>query len=233
MRRVALAARLHTLGWHSLSVPYSVMFSALLVNFVIFGLLRGFGVDENEAQFTGGLLSLYITVGVMFVVLVNEPFRFALGFSLTRRAYLSGTALFALGLALGSGVFLYLMRLLEQLTGGWFLQLEFFEIGGWYTGDPISQIIGYAAPMLAISAFGALLGGFYARWGTIGVWGVLTLITLVVILFILGVTLTQNWMSVGQWFVDQPMVALLAGYPWAITAVLGAATYLLLRKVNA
>ncbi len=233
MNRIMVAARLHLIGWQPVTIPYAVMLSALLVNLLIFGLLRGSGVGEDEAGFTGGLLSLYITVALVFVTAVNGQLTFALGFSLTRRTYLAGTAVFATGLALASGVLLYLCRLVEVATDGWFLQLDFFQIGGWSTGDPFTQVIGYAAPMLALSATGALLGAVHARWGSVGVWSALILSALAAGLFVAAVTVAKAWGSVGQWFVDQPMAALLAGYPLIITVVFGAAVYLVLRRVNA
>lgn len=233
MNRALAAARLHLIGWQSLAIPWSVMFSALLVNFLIFGLLRAQGVDENEAGFTGGLLSYYITVALVFVAAVNRHLSFAVGFSVTRRAYLLGTALFALGLVLGSSVLLYLLRLVEVASDGWWMQLDFFRIGGWHTGDPVTMILGYAAPMLALSAIAALYGAVFARWGTIGTYAALIVTLLVAGIFVVGVTYAGVWSAIGDWFAGQPMAALLAGYPWIIAAVFGGGSYLVLRRVNA
>lgn len=209
------------------------MLSALVVNFLIFGLLRARGIGPDEAAFTGGLLSLYATVALLFIQAMNGQLTFALGFSLTRRTYLLGTAVFAVGLALASAVGLYLLRLIEEATGGWGLKLEFFAIGGWDTGDPVTQIIGYAAPMVALSAIAAWIGGVYARWGSIGTYVVLVLTAVLAAVLVVIVTYAEAWAAVGDWFVDQPMAALLAGYPWIVAAVFGGATYAVVRRVNA
>ena len=233
LARVRDAARLHLIGWQSIVIPYSVMFSALVVNLLIFGLLRARGIGPDEAGFTGGLFSLYITVALVFVSAMNRQMAFALDFSLTRRAYLLGTALFAVGLSLASALALYLMRLLESATGGFWMDLGFFAVGGWDTGDPVTQVLGYAAPMLAVSGIGALFGAVYARWGTIGTYAALILLAFAIGLFVVGVTYAEAWESIGDWFVDQPMAALLAGYPLVIAAVCGAGAYAVCRRVKA
>ncbi len=209
------------------------MFSALAVNLLIFGLLRARGIGSDEAAFTGGLLSLYITVGLVFVSAMNRQLAFALDFSLTRWAYLLGTALFAVGLSLASALALYLMRLVENATGGFWMDLQFFAIGGWDTGDPVTQILGYAAPMLAVSGIGALFGAVYARWGTIGSYAALILLALGIGLFVVGATYAEAWTSIGDWFTGQPMAALLAGYPLVIALVCGAGAYAVCRRVKA
>lgn len=233
MHRVKVAARLHLIGWQSVITPYLVMLSALVLNLLIFGLLRARGVGPDEAPFTGGLLSLYITVAIVFVQAVNGRLSFALGLSLTRRSYLLGTGLFALGLALASAVALYLLRLVEEASGGWWMDLQFFAIGGWDTGDPVTQILGYAAPMVALSAIGALAGAIYARWGAIGTYVAIVLEAVVLGAFVVVVTYAEAWTAVGQWFVDQPMAALLAGYPWVVAVAAAAGTYAVVRRVNA
>src|SRR5689334_16432412 len=80
LARVTDAARLHLIGWQSIVIPYSVMFSALVVNLLIFGLLRARGIGPDEAAFTGGLFSLYITMALVFVSAMNRQLAFALDF---------------------------------------------------------------------------------------------------------------------------------------------------------
>ncbi|GLY28229.1 hypothetical protein [Kineosporia sp. NBRC 101731] len=232
MNRVVSAARLHTIGGQSISVPWSVLVSALAINFLIFGTIQaGDGIDEDPT--TGGLLALYAVTMVVFIQAMNKPLSFALGFGLTRRTYLFGTALFALALSFGSAVVLYALYGLEQATGGWWMDLSFFGVVGLGEGNPVVAVLGYAAPMTALTALGALTGGINARWGLIGVYtaAIVTLIAggvFAVIMFY-----AHAWTSLGHWIADQPSAALFAGYPWIVTAVAGAGAYAVVRRVAA
>ncbi|GAA3592887.1 hypothetical protein GCM10022223_04550 [Kineosporia mesophila] len=232
MNRVVSAARLHTVGGQSISVPWSVLASALAVNFLIFGTIQaGDGIDEDPT--TGGLLALYIATAVVFIQAMNKPLSFALGFGLTRRTYLFGTGLFALAISFGSAVVLYALYGLERASGGWWMSLSFFGALGLGEGNPVVAVLGYAAPMMALAALGALAGGIHARWGLVGVYTSVIVALIAGGAFCVVMFSAHAWTPLGRWIADQPSSALFAGYPWIVTAVAGAGAYAVVRRVAA
>jgi hypothetical protein len=232
MNRVVSAARLHLIGGQSITYPWLIMASSLAINLVIFASITAKGgVDDNPS--TGGLLSLYAVVMIVFSQAMNKQFAFALGFSLTRRTYLLGSALFALALSLGSALALYALYGIERATGGWWMDLSFFGVYGLGDGNPVLAVLGYAAPMMALITLGTLLGGINARWGPIGLYvaGLVGLIVGGALSVIM--TYAEAWTGFGNWFDDQPTAALLAGYPWIIAVLLAGGTYLVARRTAA
>ncbi|GAB3247768.1 hypothetical protein [Kineosporia babensis] len=232
MNRVVSAARLHLLSYQNVAIPWAVLASALAVNLLLFGSMQAGGASE-EAAFTGGLVSIYIAASVSAVQLMNKHFDFAVSFGLSRRGYLLGTALFALGMALGSALLLYALLGIELATGGWGLELEFFGVAELFTANPLTAVPSYAVPMLFFIAVGALYGAINHRWGMTGVYAATLLAVLVGGLGAVLLTYTKAWASFFGWWADQPHLALLAGYPLIAAALLGAGTYLVSRRVGA
>jgi len=230
MNRVLNAARLHLITGQVITIPWGIMASALAVNWVIFGLIQA-RVGANDNPSSGGLASLYVVVLVVFVQAMNKQFFFALGLSLTRRAFLMGTALFALGLSFASAGVLYALYGVERATGGWWMDLSFFGAWGLGDGNPVTAVLEYAAPMLALITVGTLFGSITARWGVFGLFVSGILLLIVGGAFTVIMTYAEAWTSFGHWFTGQSTAALAAGYPWIIAAVLGAGTYLVVRRV--
>jgi len=229
VNRVTTAARIHLIGPANLLVPAGVMTAALAISLGIFALLRQNDVGTQDASFAGGLSALYVTVMVLFIQAMNRPFAFALGFGLTRRAYLLGTGLFALGLCAGWGAVLSLLWLLERATGGWGVQMEFFAAAGLDTGGPFTQALAYAVPMLALAATGALFGGIFVRWGQLGVYALAMGLLILVGALVVVLTATHSWTSSWSWITDQPSIAVTAGYPWLVVLVCGGAAFWIAR----
>lgn len=146
MNRVLSAARLHLVSGQAITVPWSIMGSALAINLVIFGTIQAkAGVQDNPSS--GGLASLYAVVLTVFVQAMNKPLQFALGLSLTRRTYLLGSAVFATALSFGSALVLYALYGIERATDGWGVDLSFFGAWGLGEGNPVVAVLGYDRPL--------------------------------------------------------------------------------------
>ena len=84
--------------------------------------------------------------------------------------------------------------------------------------------------MLLFSYVGLFLGVVAKRWGTNGV---LLLIVLDLVVFgaaVVAITWAEGWPGVGHWLVDQPGLALAAGWTLLPLVVAAAGSYGLTRR---
>ncbi|SFO07880.1 hypothetical protein SAMN05660359_01231 [Geodermatophilus obscurus] len=230
MNRVLAAARLH--GMHPLmivGIPWGIVTLSFVINLAIWATV-GVG-EESPGAFTGGLLSLYITVLVVFIQSVTGLMPFAMGMSLSRRTFYLGTALAALLTSLAYGAALSVLTSVEDATGGWGVRLDFWAPGSFDVDNAALQVLVSGAPMLAATFLGVAIGVVMKRWGPTGVWS-LAVATLVVTggLAIL-VSWRRAWGDVGSWLVDQSMVTLAVTIPVALALTTAALSFAGLRRV--
>lgn len=224
--RIQLVNLPSVLGW-----PLGIMSVAFAISFAIFAVL-GDTVPPDERG-TGGLISMYVTMFVVFIVTMTQVFPFTLGLGVTRRTFYGATSLVLLGQALVFGVLLTLLAAIERVTGGWGIGLEFF---GWeflVQDNVLAQLLVYAVPLAALAYVGVVLGTTYQRWGQTGVW--IACVGTGVALGGLAVLVTWQrwWPAVGSFFTEQSTFALLAGYPLLLAALLAGAGWFMLRRATA
>jgi hypothetical protein len=213
-----------------LGMPWLILFLAFAVNLVIFALVPD--PPAGEPKVTGGLLSIYIFVVVAHLVTMTQVFPFALGLSVTRRDFFTGTALFVVAQSLVQGLLLTLLLGLEELTGGWGMGLHFFGVPFLVQQNWLLQWLVYTVPILMFSFVSILAGTVHKRFGQLGMWvaslGLLLLGGLAAVL----VTWQQAWPAVGRFFTGTPAVVLFAGYPAIVAALAAGAAYLFLRRAT-
>jgi hypothetical protein len=163
---------------------------------------------------------------------ITQVFPFAMGLSVTRRAFYAATALLVLVQAVAFGVLLYLLKLLEDATGGWGISLRFFGVQGITQHSGLLQILVYAVPFMVVGFIGIFCGVVFKRWGLNGVF-TLSVATV----FALGglvalVTWLGKWGAVGQWLINQPTAGLIAGWPALLATTLAGAGYLAIRRAT-
>jgi hypothetical protein len=229
MNRVLTAARLQVV--HPaiiLGIPWLIALSSFVINWAIWGLTV---VGEEPNAFTGGILSLYITVCIVFVGAVTQLLPFAMGISLSRRTYWLGVAAFTVASAIAHGIALTLLATVENATDGWGVGLQFWVPEPLRADNVALQVLVSGAPMLALAFIGIGIGVVFKRWGASGLWG-LTVATLLV-LGGLAVLMTWRgwWLPLGSWLADQSVVTLAVGLPLAVAAVVAALTFAGIRRV--
>ncbi|MFR9805427.1 hypothetical protein ACL02T_24545 [Pseudonocardia sp. RS010] len=209
-------------------LPWLILGLAFAVNLVIFALVPD--APPGEPKVTGGILSIYMFVVVAHLVTMTQVFPFALGLSVTRRDFFTGTSLFILAQSAVQGLLLTLLLGLEQATGGWGQELHFFGVPFLVQQNWVLQWVVYTVPFLFFSFVGILAGTIYARFGQLGMW--ITSVGLVLLGGTAAILLTwqRAWPAVGRFFVDTPTSVLLAGYPAVLAALAAGAAYLLLRR---
>ncbi|MGY1815087.1 hypothetical protein [Blastococcus sp. SYSU D00820] len=228
MTRVLQAARLHTVNpLVILGVPWLVVGISFAINLAVFHLTPAGDGDG----FSGGVLALYITVLVVYVQSVTQLLPFAIGVSISRRAFYLGTALVAVVQSLGYGIVLSALVALEDATGGWGADLQYWAPGVFEAGNPVLQVLYSGAPMLAAMCIGIGMGVVHQRWGQTGTWGLI--IGTLVLFGGLAVLITwlEAWGSVVDWFAAQSTTTLTVGVPLAIAVAAALAAYPGVRRV--
>lgn len=223
--RIQLVNARAILGWPP--VILALVFLSTLAVFAALG-----DTVPAEHRNTGGIISIYIVMLVTHLQTMTQTFPFALGLSVTRRTFFAATALLVTGQSLGYGVLLYVLRVVEQATGGWGLHVKFFAVPFLVQDNALLQILVYTVPFLLLSFAGVYLGVVFKRWGQLGVYilgisaGVL--VTAAAVL----VTWQQWWPSVGRFFAEHSTLTLLAGYPLPLAVLLAGFGYLTIRRAT-
>jgi hypothetical protein len=228
MNRTVVAARLHAVhGLVAFGIPWLIVGSSFAINIAIWSALP---TDARSEGGTGGLLSLYITVAVVFLQSVTQLFPLAMGLSLTRRTFYLGTVLAAAAQALVYGVLLTALTLVENATDGWGVGLSFWAPGQVDVGNPALQVVVFAVPMFLAAAVGIGLGVVVKRWGTAGMWALTVGLLLTAGAAAALITWRDGWPAVGSFFVDTSAVALLLIGPAVLAALVVGAGFLGLRR---
>jgi hypothetical protein len=229
MRRVIEVARIQTVNWFMvIGLPLTVLAFALLLNLAIFAVL---GTTTPEGRTTGALVSLYITMGIAHLQTMTQLFPFAIGMSVTRRAFYAASALVIVVQAVAYGILLVIGTQLETATGGWGLGIRFFALP-FLPDGLLPQWLALTVPMIAISAVAVFVGVVFKRWGQVGVYTALIGGAVLLTGFVLLVTWQGWWPAVGAFLGSQPPLAMLAGYPLLVAAVFGGAGWLVLRRAT-
>ena len=229
MNRVLQAARLHLI--HPLvilGIPWLVVGLSFAINLAVWNLTPA---GEEDNSFTGGVLALYVTILILNAQAVTQLLPFAMGLSLSRRTYFLGTALFAVVQSLLYGIVIALTVAIENATGGWGVDLDFWAPAIFEVDNPVLQVLTSAAPTLAFASVGVGIGIVQKRWGQAGTWGlILGTMALFGGLAIL-VSWLDAWSDVGSWFTDQSVATLTIGLPAVVALAVALVSFPGIRRV--
>lgn len=176
--------------------------------------------SELEGSFVGGGSSfVVIYMLVAAVQAINLTFRFAQGYSVTRRDFYLGSALAFLGISVGYAVLLGVLGWIENVTGGWGTGGQMFSL--YYLGleNPFQTFYVYFMALLFFTFIGMAIATLYVRWRMYGLLGFFTGLTFLIVGLVALFTLTRTWSQVGAWF--------------AANGAVGVATWLLVPAVIA
>ncbi len=230
MTRVLAAARLHSLNpLLTIGIPWGIVLLSFAINLALWGTI-GIG-EENPGAFTGGVLSLYVTVLVVFVQSVTQLMPFAMGMSLSRRTFYVGTAVAAVVVALVYGTALSVLTSLEDATAGWGVGLQFWAPAGLDVDNPALQVLVSGVPMSAAAFLGIAVGVVMKRWGQTGLWSLLIGALVVSGGLAILVSWRRAWGDVGTWLVDQSTFTLAVTIPLALVLVTAALSFAGIRRV--
>lgn len=231
MKRIVDVIRIQVFNGPWLLVwPLAILGLTLVLNMAIFAAIGDIAPPDDRN--TGALSSIYLVIGISHLQTMTQVFPFALGFSVTRRAFYSATALLVTAQSLFFGLVVLALSQVELLTAGWGVEMRFFGVSFLVQDGLIAQWLVYTVPFLAISALFVFTGVVFKRWGQTGIFvgtvGVLVLIGTTAIV----VTWQRWWPEIGAFFTEQSSLALFAGYPLLVALVLGVAGWLAIRRAT-
>lgn len=231
MNEVLESARLQLVNWKQRYIwPLALLLAVLLFNLLIFGLL-GDRAEEDD-RITGAIMSIYFTAGTVFLISFTQYFPFAIGLSVTRRAFYASVTLLAVVESLAYGALMVLLALLERATSGWSLRVAFFDLQFVRTDNVLLQWLVYSGPFLALAALFALFGAIFKRWARTGVWGIVLGVTILIGGLVTVLTWQNWWDEFFAWFAGQSTLALFTGYPVLLAAVALGGGWLIIRRAT-
>ena len=108
---------------------------------------------------------------------------------------------------------MYLLSVVERSTDGWGVGLDFYRLRWMDTGNPLTQMLEDAVPLLLFAATGTVWGAVVKRWGNNGTMGLLLVSVLATGGLVAWLTWQQQWGAFAAWFADQSASALFIGWP--------------------
>lgn len=234
-RRLLAVMKLHVANpWTTLITPW-IIFAAIFAATVAIWwavIAAAGGKDQIEADAfsgNGGGSWVFFFVTVAAIQTMSLTFPFALGMGITRRDYYLGTALYFTGLSLFYALGMALLAGVERATDGWGVDGRFFAPLP-VDGTPGWQLFPlYTAILLAFFVFGAVAGAAWVRWKVLGVYLFVSVVVVVIVAAIWGITALDAWTEVGDYVTGH--TALTHGMISLPFTVAGAALgYLVIRR---
>ncbi|WP_308633823.1 hypothetical protein [Paenibacillus silvisoli] len=212
-------------GWFFL--PWIILFSSFLVNFLIASLLP---MEENIV--TGGLMSIFIYMMVAGILTMSQTFPFALGMSVRRRDFYMGSMLMILLVSIWISVTLSILSYIEgSVIDGWGVRLYFFHLPYLSAGGYLSQLVIFISTMLFLYMLGFLCASIFRRFGKTGMFGSAIVSALVLTVVIYMANYFGWWASVFNAVKD--LTALdIALILFPLSVCLSVVSYVLLRRAT-
>ena len=231
MKRILNVARVHNTSWATtFAWPLGILAAVFVVTYGLFSVVPA---TDAETKSTGGIFAVYGFALAFYLSAIIQVFPYALGLSITRREFLTATALVGITQSITIGTIVYVLSAVEDATGGWGKKISMFGIARFATDNAVLQWAALVTGLLLIGGIGAFIGVVYRRYRMNGLFS----LGLGALVFFGGgsilVTWQRWWPNVGSFFTDTPRILLLVVIPLIITAVLSAASWFGLLKATA
>lgn len=212
-KRLANVVRIH------LANPWPTLITPWLVSMAIFGFTYAIwrivlmaaspgGVTGDGFQYAGGNAWILVYMVVVAAQSMNQTFRFALGFSSTRRDYYLGTAALFTGLSAMYAAGITMLAGVESLTDGWGVDGAFFA-PAFLVQLPLAHVFYvYFTLLLFMFFLGATVGSVFVRWGGNGVLVFCVALAAVLVAAVWLVTRADAWESVASFFTSNSVPAI-------------------------
>ena len=187
------------------------------------------GANGKDAV-SGTLFGFYFLFGALWAVTARSlPFGLALGVS--RRSYFTGSLLLCLSLAVGNGLVLAVLQVVEGATGGWGLGVHFFRMPHNLAGPWTLNWLTSFTALALMSAYGMWSGMIYRRWNHIGLLIFAAAHIIVLLTAVLIVTWTHAWPHLAH-LLTTLTPAGLTGFLALLAAAMFAGSYATIRHVT-
>ena len=235
-KRWGNVVRIHVANpWPTLVTPWLIFTAIFTLTYSIWHIVLmaagDKGVEPGAFQYNGGATWIMFYMVVVAVQSMNQTFRFAVGFSSTRRDYYLGTGVLFVALSAYYALGITLLAALESLTGGWGVDGSFFA-PAFLAQLPLVQVFYiYFVTLLFMFFLGASVGSVYVRWGASGILVFFGSVAVVLVGAVWLVTSANAWGSVGAFFADNSAPTI---FTWSlpITAIAALVGYALMRRAT-
>jgi hypothetical protein len=205
-------ARYHlVVPWAALLMPWAILAFSFAVNLVIFSLVPAshhavptshglVQVANPTHNYTGAVSITFVFAFVIGVNSIGRSLPFGLALGVSRRSFYTGTAQLGVALAVADGLVLTALQAIERGTGGWGVQMHFFQVpyilnGPWY----LTWLTSFVALTL-LFVYGMWFGIVYRRWSLFGSVAFIGAQVTVVVVAVLIVAWADAWSGVGHFF---------------------------------
>jgi hypothetical protein len=211
-----------------LAIPWCVLAFAFGIDVVILVAARATPASPHPV---GGAVSFCVFLFIAGLLSVTRSMPFGLALGVSRRSYYLGTLLLALALAVGDGLVLTALQAAERSTGGWGLNMRFFQVpyllsGPWYLTWLTSSVI-----LALLFTYGIWFGLIFRRWNTIGLAAFVAAQVLVLAVGAVIASRAGAWPSVGRFFTTLSAAGL-TGVLAVLAAGLAVGGFVTIRRVT-
>ncbi|HWM15713.1 MAG TPA: hypothetical protein VNP97_03905 [Microbacterium sp.] len=208
-------------------IPLIVLGGALVITLAIYAMLGSAGVET--AMYGGGAqapLWYFLVVGIYSLTLT---FPFSQAMSVTRREFYLGTVLTAVLASAILAVVFMVGGLVEQATGGWWMNGFFFYLPWIWESGPAAAGVFYFTVAMLFFVIGFWAATVYKRFGSLVLTTTLIGVGILIVVGLFIVGRLNAWAQVFTWFAAQGSLGL-ALWGILLTAVLAAMSFLTLRR---
>jgi len=215
--------------WSWFIIPWMVLLSSFVINLIVASL-----VDTPEGIKTGGLASIFVYMLCGGIIVLPQTFPFALGFSVSRRDYMLGTAGMLGLVALYCSAILIIMSLIEQyVIVGWNVNLNFFHFSFMDPMNMFNLFLVYFFAIVHLFVTGFVIGCIYRRFGKNGMF-IFFAVLLMIVTFFGYMAVYQGWLGdFYTWVTKYSIVEIINGASivmLALSVLYALFSYLLLRR---
>jgi hypothetical protein len=236
VKRWTNVIRIHVANpWPALVTPWLIFAAIFGLNFAVWHIVLTAAspgsVEADAFQYNGGVTWILVYMVVVAVQSMNQTFRFAMGFSSTRRDYYLGTAALFVGLSAMYATGVTLLAGAEDFTGGWGVDGGFFA-PAFLAGLPLIEVAYvFFTALLFMFFLGAAVGSVFVRWGANGILVFFGALAVLLVAAIWQITGADAWGSVSAFFTDNSVPTI---FTWslAVTAVSALVGYALMRRAT-
>ncbi|WP_062208610.1 hypothetical protein [Demequina oxidasica] len=237
LQRIGNVVRLHVAN------PLPTLVVPWVITFIIFGLniaielivVKAAGglqnLDPDAFQYNGGISWIAIFMMITAVQAMNLTFRFALGFSVTRRDFYLGSSLYFVCLSLLYGTGITVMAGIERMTDGWGMNAAFFAPWG-LVDQPLMSVWGiFVMTLLLFFFLGAAVATVWVRWKAYGMYAFFLGLAVLLVGAAWLITTSNSWGIVWGYLTDHSPVQVAAA-TLPVTLLCAGAGFLFLRRAT-
>lgn len=231
MNQISTVIKMHAKDrWSWYYIPWIIVFSSYFINLIIAYFVRNV---EPEGVTTGGLISIFVYMFFAGMFVLHQTFAFSLGFSVTRRDYFLGTSAMIGLLGLSVSIVLLILSVVENLTNGWGVNLNFFDMPFLNEMGIFAEVMLYFWTFVHLYVSGFIIACIHRRFGRNGLYVFFIALLLVGSILAFFATYNNWWADLFEWVKQYSLLEIFYGIIWlqaGLSVLYFIISYLFLRR---